>query len=188
MASNSSSEWTKKEDKMFERALAVYDTDTPDRWHNVARYIGGTKSVEEVRRHYQKLVVDIAQIESEGVPFHWYASAPSPSTLQRGTVIISLEQKIRASMSMSSPRAQWTAKQNKLFEQALAVYDRDAPDRWHNIARAVGGKSAEEVRRYYELLVQDVNHIEAGKVPFPAYRCPGGAPGNMAMGGYEADR
>jgi len=69
---------------MFERALAVYDTDTPDRWHNVARYMGGTKSVEEVRRHYQLLVRDVAQIESGGVPFHWYAAAPPPRTLQRG--------------------------------------------------------------------------------------------------------
>jgi len=78
------------------------------------------------------------------------------------------------SMTSSSVRAQWTKKQNKLFEQALAVYDKDTPDRWHNIARAVGGKSAEEVRRYYELLEEDVKHIESGKVPFPAYRCPGG--------------
>ncbi|TVU20175.1 hypothetical protein EJB05_36373 [Eragrostis curvula] len=92
-----------------------------------------------------------------------------------------------ASMSMTSSavRAQWTPKQNKLFEQALAVYDKDTPDRWSNIARAVGGKSAEEVRRYYELLVEDVKHIESGKVSFPAYRCPAGAGGPL---GYEADR
>ena len=43
-----------------------------------------------------------------------------------------------ASMSMSSSRAQWTKKQDKLFEQALAVYDKDTPDRWHNIARRGG--------------------------------------------------
>lgn len=86
-------------------------------------------------------------------------------------------------MSVYSSRPQWTPKQNKQFEQALAVYDKETPDRWHNIARAVGGKSADEVQRYYELLVEDVKHIEAGKVPFPAYRCPGGA-----MGGFEADR
>ncbi|CAN6336710.1 unnamed protein product [Urochloa humidicola] len=95
-----------------------------------------------------------------------------------------------ASLSMTSSasaRAQWTKRQNKLFEQALAVYDKDTPDRWHNIARAVGGKSAEEVRLYYELLEQDVKHIESGKVPFPAYRCPGGAAGAGALG-YEADR
>ncbi|CAO2204122.1 unnamed protein product, partial [Urochloa humidicola] len=90
MASNSTSrasspQWTQQEDKIFERALAVYDRDTPDRWHNVARYMGGTKSIEEVRRHYQQLEVDVAQIESGGVPFHWYAAAPPPATLhQRG--------------------------------------------------------------------------------------------------------
>uniref|UniRef100_A0A453A0B9 Myb-like domain-containing protein n=1 Tax=Aegilops tauschii subsp. strangulata TaxID=200361 RepID=A0A453A0B9_AEGTS len=38
-----------------------------------------------------------------------------------------------ASLSMSAAgRAGWTPKQNKLFEQALAVNDRDTPDRWHN--------------------------------------------------------
>ena len=83
-----------------------------------------------------------------------------------------------ASLSITSAavaRAQWTPRQNKLFEQALAVYDKDTPDRWHNIARAVGsGKSAEDVRRYYDLLEQDVGRIESGKVPFPAYRCATG--------------
>ncbi|CAM0953582.1 unnamed protein product [Alopecurus aequalis] len=102
-----------------------------------------------------------------------------------------------ASLSMSAARAGWTPKQNKLFEQALAMYDMDTPDRWHNVARAVGsGKSADDVRRYYELLIHDVAHIEAGNVPFPAYRspCPGpnhNAPGGRGMAslaGYEADR
>lgn len=71
-----------------------------------------------------------------------------------------------ASSSMSS----WTAKQNKAFEKALAVYDKDTPDRWHNVAKAVGGKTAEEVKRHYEVLVEDVKHIESGQVPFPNYR------------------
>ncbi|KAH6769494.1 RAD-like 6 [Perilla frutescens var. frutescens] len=73
-----------------------------------------------------------------------------------------------ASNSLSS--CSWTPKQNKLFERALAVFDRDTPDRWHNIARAVGGKSADEVKRHYEILVEDLKHIESGNVPFPNYR------------------
>ncbi|XP_019175205.1 PREDICTED: protein RADIALIS-like 4 [Ipomoea nil] len=63
----------------------------------------------------------------------------------------------------------WTAKQNKRFENALAVYDKDTPDRWRNLARAVGGKTEEEVKRHYEMLVEDINHIESGKVPLPNY-------------------
>lgn len=78
-----------------------------------------------------------------------------------------------ASNSLSSSRSSsssWTPKQNKLFERALAIYDKDTPDRWQNIARAVGGKSAEEVKRHYEILVEDLKHIESGNVPFPNYR------------------
>ncbi|KAF8095576.1 hypothetical protein N665_0330s0057 [Sinapis alba] len=77
-----------------------------------------------------------------------------------------------ASNSMSS-NASWTRKENKLFERALAIYDQDTPDRWQNVARAVGGKSAEEVRRHYELLIRDVNDIESGRYPQPTYRSNG---------------
>ena len=58
----------------------------------------------------------------------------------------------------------WTPKQNKQFELALAEYCRDTPDRWQNVARAVG-KSVEEVKRQYELLEEDVRHIEFGNGP-----------------------
>lgn len=64
----------------------------------------------------------------------------------------------------------WTVKQNKLFENALAMYDKDTPDRWQYLARAVGGKSVEEVKRHYEALVEDVRQIETGQVPLPNYR------------------
>lgn len=70
--------------------------------------------------------------------------------------------------------ASWTAQQNKSFEKALAKYDKDTPDRWYNVAKAVGGKTAEEVRRHYEILVADVRRIENGNVPFPKYRTTGG--------------
>ncbi|OWM75061.1 hypothetical protein CDL15_Pgr021412 [Punica granatum] len=72
----------------------------------------------------------------------------------------------------ASHNSAWTPKQNKLFERAIALYDKDTPDRWHNVARAVGGKSPEEVKRYYEALVQDLEHIETGQIPVPNYRRP----------------
>ncbi|XP_050212657.1 protein RADIALIS-like 3 [Mercurialis annua] len=73
-------------------------------------------------------------------------------------------------MASGSP---WTPKQNKLFENALAIYDKDTPDRWQNLARAVGGKTVEDVKRHYEMLVDDIREIEAGHVPLPNYRKAG---------------
>lgn len=64
----------------------------------------------------------------------------------------------------------WTTRQNKLFENALALYDEDTPDRWEKIAKAVADKSAEEVKRHYEILVQDLTDIENGLVPIPNYK------------------
>ncbi|KAI4327610.1 hypothetical protein L6164_020049 [Bauhinia variegata] len=63
----------------------------------------------------------------------------------------------------------WTPRQNKLFEKALALYDKETPDRWQNVAKVVG-KSVEEVRRHYEILEEDVERIEHGQVPLPRYR------------------
>ncbi|VFQ67859.1 unnamed protein product [Cuscuta campestris] len=64
----------------------------------------------------------------------------------------------------------WSARENKAFEEALAVYDKNTPDRWYNVAKAVGGgKTEEEVKRHYQILVRDVNRIESGRVPFPNY-------------------
>lgn len=67
----------------------------------------------------------------------------------------------------------WTPKQNKLFEKALAIHDKDTPERWQNVAKAVGGKTAEEVKRHYDLLVEDLKYIESGKVPLPNYKANG---------------
>ncbi|KAL8556062.1 hypothetical protein ACS0TY_003752 [Phlomoides rotata] len=60
----SSSMWSAQENKAFERALAVFDQDTPERWENVARAIGGIRSAQEVKKHYDILVEDIKYIET----------------------------------------------------------------------------------------------------------------------------
>ncbi|ERN01939.1 protein RADIALIS-like 6 [Amborella trichopoda] len=74
------------------------------------------------------------------------------------------------SSSSSSP---WTQRQNKEFERALAIFDKDTPERWDNVASMVGGgKSAEEVKRHYQILLEDLKCIESGHIPFPNYRQP----------------
>lgn len=72
--------------------------------------------------------------------------------------------------SSSDSNLTWTAKQNKSFENALAIYDRETPDRWLKIAKVVGGTTEEEVKRRYQVLLEDINRIESGKVPIPNYR------------------
>ncbi|KZV20184.1 protein RADIALIS-like 3 [Dorcoceras hygrometricum] len=66
--------------------------------------------------------------------------------------------------------SKWTSKQNKLFEDALASFDKDSADRWQHLARAVGGKTVEDVKSHYQKLVTDIDHIETGKVPVPNYK------------------
>ncbi|CAL0331865.1 unnamed protein product [Lupinus luteus] len=74
-----------------------------------------------------------------------------------------------ASNTVTSP-PKWTSKKNKMFENALAIYDKDTPDRWCKIAMFVGGTTEVEIKKQYEKLVEDINNIESGKVPLPSYR------------------
>ncbi|GLJ41605.1 hypothetical protein SUGI_0861100 [Cryptomeria japonica] len=58
----------------------------------------------------------------------------------------------------------WNLQENKAFENALAKYDKDTPDRWEKVAAMVPGKSAMDVRKHYKDLEDDVKDIEAGLV------------------------
>lgn len=64
-------EWTKEENKRFERALAIYDEDEPDRWIKVAAMIPG-KSVFDVIKQYRALEEDVSDIEAGKVPIPGY--------------------------------------------------------------------------------------------------------------------
>lgn len=77
----------------------------------------------------------------------------------------------------------WTKEQDKAFENALVSYPEDASDRWEKIAADVPGKSLEEIKQHYELLVDDVNRIESGCVPLPAYNSS--SDGSMSHAGDE---
>lgn len=67
--------WTEEENKRFEMALARYEESHPQRWQNVARAVGGGKTVEEVKRHYEHLVSDINLIDTAEEPFYNYPPA-----------------------------------------------------------------------------------------------------------------
>lgn len=63
----------------------------------------------------------------------------------------------------------WSWEEEKAFEDALAVHYEAGGDWWEKIAAAVPGKDLAEIRRHYEVLVEDVRSIEAGRVPLPDY-------------------
>ncbi|XP_051132048.1 transcription factor DIVARICATA-like [Andrographis paniculata] len=65
--------------------------------------------------------------------------------------------------------AKWTPEENKRFENALALFDKDTPDRWHNVASMIPGKTVTDVIKQYRELVEDVSDIEAGLIPIPGY-------------------
>ncbi|KAF5809848.1 putative transcription factor MYB-HB-like family [Helianthus annuus] len=65
----------------------------------------------------------------------------------------------------------WTPVENKLFENALAKFDKDTPDRWQRVAEMVPGKTVADVMKQYKELEDDVSSIEAGLYPKYGYNC-----------------
>lgn len=65
----------------------------------------------------------------------------------------------------------WTPVENKLFENALAKFDKDTPDRWQRVAEMVPGKTVADVIQQYKELEDDVTSIEAGFYPKYGYNC-----------------
>eukprot|EP00252_Welwitschia_mirabilis_P003015 TRINITY_DN13058_c0_g1_i2.p1 TRINITY_DN13058_c0_g1~~TRINITY_DN13058_c0_g1_i2.p1 ORF type:complete len:310 (+),score=41.73 TRINITY_DN13058_c0_g1_i2:53-982(+) len=63
----------------------------------------------------------------------------------------------------------WSLQENKLFENALAEYDQETPDRWEKVAAMLPGKTVFEVERHYKDLVDDVQIIEEGLIAPPSY-------------------
>ncbi|KAG8066715.1 hypothetical protein GUJ93_ZPchr0004g38887 [Zizania palustris] len=81
----------------------------------------------------------------------------------------------------------WTRDQEKAFENAVATMgeDEEGDGMWEKIAEAVEGKTPDEVRRHYELLVEDVDGIEAGRVPLLVYAVDGGTEEGSAGAGKK---
>ncbi|XP_055807873.1 transcription factor DIVARICATA-like [Solanum dulcamara] len=63
----------------------------------------------------------------------------------------------------------WSSEENKMFEDALALFDKETPDRWYNVAAMIPGKTVNDVIKQYRELVEDITDIEAGLIPVPGY-------------------
>lgn len=71
--------------------------------------------------------------------------------------------------SQEGQSTEWTREENKKFESALAIYDKDTPDRWLRVAAMLPGKTVYDVIKQYRELEEDVCEIEAGRIPVPGY-------------------
>ncbi|CAH8360509.1 unnamed protein product [Eruca vesicaria subsp. sativa] len=76
---------------------------------------------------------------------------------------------MKSNVAATREVATWTAAENKAFENALAVYDDNTPDRWEKVAAVIPGKTVSDVIRQYNELEADVSNIEAGLIPVPGY-------------------
>ena len=80
----------------------------------------------------------------------------------------------------------WTTRQNKVFEEALATYDKDTPDRWQKVAQAVGGgKTVDDVKKQYKELAKDVGEMDTAGLQNFQY---GGSSSNTSKGGSSSNR
>ncbi|CAH9103393.1 unnamed protein product [Cuscuta europaea] len=70
-------------------------------------------------------------------------------------------------MAACESNGKWTREENKRFEDALALFDKETPDRWYNVASMIPGKTVNDVMRQYRELVSDIIDIESGLVPVP---------------------
>lgn len=91
--------------------------------------------------------------------------------MNRGMEILSPASYIGSSTWLfeESKGTKWTPEENKRFENALALFDKDTPDRWYNVAAMIPGKTVNDVIKQYRELVEDVSDIEAGLIPIPGY-------------------
>ncbi|KAL5993392.1 hypothetical protein ACLOJK_014316 [Asimina triloba] len=102
----------------------------------------------------------------------------------RGSLVRGGSLKSQMSADESSSSSSWSREQEKAFENALATHPENCSDWWEKIAAAVPGRSLDEIKHHYELLVEDVNNIDAGLVPLPSYASsPEGSADHSTEGG-----
>lgn len=94
---------------------------------------------------------------------------PTTSHVSSGGNWLMEETKSNVVVVATGEGATWTAAENKAFENALAVYDDNTPDRWQKVAAVIPGKTVSDVIRQYNDLEADVSSIEAGLIPVPGY-------------------
>ncbi|CAM8964999.1 unnamed protein product [Rhodiola kirilowii] len=126
--------WTKEENKKFERALAIHDKNTADRWDKIARMIPG-KTVSDVMNQYRELEDDASDIEAGLVPIPGYLSSSEfmfDDTRFHGVRKRSLSSHLAAAEHEKKKGVPWTEDEHKRFLMGLVKHGKGD---WRNISR-----------------------------------------------------
>nr|TKS17590.1 hypothetical protein D5086_0000009610 [Populus alba] len=138
-------EWTKEENKMFERALAIFDEHEPDRWLKVAAMIPG-KTVNDVIKQYKELEEDVCDIEAGRVPVPGYLSSSFTSELVDNSTFDAYRKRPLNNKSADQQRKKgvpWTEEEHRRFLMGLLKHGKGD---WRNISRNfVGSKTPTQV-------------------------------------------
>ncbi|KAM3217500.1 hypothetical protein P3L10_026943 [Capsicum annuum] len=62
----------------------------------------------------------------------------------------------------------WTKEEDKINENTLAIYSEDK-DLCTNMEKTLPGKSRDDMINHYNILIEDVEPIDSGRVPLPNY-------------------
>ncbi|KAI3721753.1 hypothetical protein L2E82_32771 [Cichorium intybus] len=84
-----------------------------------------------------------------------------------------MENQINSGTYKSPAESTWTRDEDKLFEMALVHVPENIPGPWHEIAKVVPGKTAEQAMAHYQELLYDVDKIESGQVELPRHAVDG---------------
>ncbi|CAI9273192.1 unnamed protein product [Lactuca saligna] len=81
------------------------------------------------------------------------------------------EVKVRRETLLMNAVTTWTTEEDKLLESALKNVPEGTPGRLHEVAKAVPGRTMEEVRVHSELLMMDVN-VDLNEIDYDRVELP----------------
>ncbi|KAJ7950721.1 Transcription factor DIVARICATA like [Quillaja saponaria] len=131
-------DWTRNENKIFENTIAEFgEYDSETLFQNIALRIS-TKTVSQIKQHYEALLEDIDSIESDLVPIPDYQDSDDEESEKSTDQLRSGHGPNRRGLQSVRPHRRrgmpWTRKEHELFLEGLAKYGKGD---WKSIARSV---------------------------------------------------